>query len=119
MPGIALLIDGAIQQAAQRSRQGMGMRRMLSRRCRQSIPAVPVDQENESNSQLEHDMAKSAAFGVLHVGISFTIGYLLTGSIAIAGAITLIEPVANTIAHYFFDRWWDRRHEAARASLPS
>lgn len=64
-------------------------------------------------------MAKSAAFGVLHVGISFTIGYLLTGSIAIAGAITLIEPVANTIAHYFFDRWWDRRHEAARASLPS
>ncbi|MBK1687484.1 DUF2061 domain-containing protein [Rubrivivax gelatinosus] len=64
-------------------------------------------------------MAKSAAFGVLHVGISFTIGYLLTGSIAIAGAITLIEPVANTIAHYFFDRWWDRRREAARVSVAS
>ena len=43
-------------------------------------------------------MAKSAAFGVMHVGISFSIGYALTGSLAVAGAMTLIEPVANTIA---------------------
>ena len=54
-------------------------------------------------------MAKSAAFGVLHLGIAFTVGYALTGSVAIAGAITLVEPVANTIAHYFFDRWWESR----------
>lgn len=59
-------------------------------------------------------MAKSATFGALHVVIAFSIGYALTGSIAIAGAITLIEPVANTVAHYFFDRWWTRR-EARRA----
>lgn len=54
-------------------------------------------------------MAKSAAFGVLHLGIAFTVGYALTGSVAVAGAITLVEPVANTIAHYFFDRWWESR----------
>lgn len=53
-------------------------------------------------------MAKSAAFGVVHLGIAFTIGYALTGSVAIAGSITLVEPVANTIAHYFFDRAWER-----------
>ena len=57
-------------------------------------------------------MAKSAAFGVLHLGIAFTVGYALTGSVAIAGAITLVEPVANTIAHYFFDRWWNRREDS-------
>ena len=51
-------------------------------------------------------MAKSAAFGVMHVGIAFTVGYAFTGSIAIAGAMTLVEPLANTVAHYFFDRWW-------------
>jgi uncharacterized membrane protein len=61
-------------------------------------------------------MAKSATFGVLHLGIAFSIGYLLTGSVAIAGAITLIEPVANTIAHYFFDRWWTAR-EARKAAV--
>ncbi len=51
-------------------------------------------------------MAKSAAFGVLHVVIAFSVGYALTGNLAVAGAITLIEPLVNTVAHYFFDRWW-------------
>jgi uncharacterized membrane protein len=54
-------------------------------------------------------MIKSITFGVLHLGIAFTVSYALTGSVAIAGAITLVEPVVNTVAHYFFDRWWERR----------
>lgn len=57
-------------------------------------------------------MVKSASFGVMHLGIAFTVAYALTGSVAIAGAITFVEPVANTVAHYFFDRYWD--HPAAR-----
>ena len=51
-------------------------------------------------------MTKSATFGVMHLGIAFGVSYALTGSVAIAGAITLVEPVVNTVAHYFFDRWW-------------
>jgi uncharacterized membrane protein len=57
-------------------------------------------------------MIKSLTFGVLHLGIAFTVSYALTGSVAIAGAITLVEPVVNTVAHYFFDRWWERRARA-------
>lgn len=53
-------------------------------------------------------MAKSAAFGVMHVVIAFSVSYALSGSIAVAGAITLVEPLVNTVAHYFFDRWWGR-----------
>ena len=30
-------------------------------------------------------MAKSAAFGVMHLGIAFGVSYALTGSVAIAG----------------------------------
>lgn len=59
-------------------------------------------------------MAKSAAFGALHVVIAFAVGYAFTGSLAVAGAMTLVEPLANTVAHYFFDGWWTRR-EAGRA----
>ena len=59
-------------------------------------------------------MAKSAAFGVMHLGIAFSVSYLLTGSVAIAGAITLVEPIINTIAHYFFDRWWGHPAVVAR-----
>lgn len=58
-------------------------------------------------------MAKSAAFGVMHLGIAFGVSYALSGSVAVAGAITLVEPVCNTVAHYFFDRWWDRRRSGA------
>lgn len=60
-------------------------------------------------------MAKTATFGVLHLGTSFTVGYALTGSVAIAGAITFVEPAVNTVLHYFFDRYWG--HPALRARL--
>jgi uncharacterized membrane protein len=64
-------------------------------------------------------MTKSAAFGLVHLVIAFAVGYALTGSVTIAGAITLVEPVANTVAHYFFDRWWERRRTPQGAPLPA
>lgn len=61
-------------------------------------------------------MAKSASFGVMHLGIAFGVSYLLTGSVTVAGAITLVEPLVNTVAHYFFDKAWDGpRAQAWRA----
>jgi uncharacterized membrane protein len=64
-------------------------------------------------------MAKSATFGVMHLGIAFGVSYALTGSVAIAGTITVVEPVANTVAHYFFDRWWERRARTSAAAPAS
>jgi uncharacterized membrane protein len=61
-------------------------------------------------------MAKSAAFGVFHLSIAFSVSYALTGNVAVAGAITLVEPLVNTVAHYWFDRWWPRQ-EGARLKL--
>jgi uncharacterized membrane protein len=52
-------------------------------------------------------MSKSATFGVMHLGIAFGVSYALTGNVAIAGAITFVEPLVNTVAHYFFDKYWD------------
>ena len=52
-------------------------------------------------------MSKSATFGAMHIGIAFGVSYALTGSVAIAGAITFVEPLVNTVAHYFFDKAWE------------
>lgn len=52
-------------------------------------------------------MAKTATFGVLHLVTSFTVTYTLTGSITIAGVVTFVEPLVNTVMHYFFDKYWD------------
>lgn len=63
-------------------------------------------------------MAKSASFGVMHLGIAFVVTYTLTGSAAVAGAVTVVEPLCNTVAHYFFDRWWDDRHPRTVLGAP-
>ncbi len=63
-------------------------------------------------------MAKTATFGILHVATSFTVTYSLTGSITIAGVVTFVEPVVNTVMHYFFDKYLDHpRAEAARLAM--
>jgi uncharacterized membrane protein len=51
-------------------------------------------------------MVKSASFGVVHLAVAFGVSYALTGNVAIAGAITLVEPLVNTVVHYLFDRYW-------------
>lgn len=60
---------------------------------------------------------RSLSFGVMHLGIAFGVAYALTGSVAIAGAITFVEPLVNTVAHYFFDKYWG--HPRAVAWLRS
>ena len=51
-------------------------------------------------------LAKTATFACVHFAVAFGIAHLLTGSVTIAGAIALIEPLANTVAYFFHERAW-------------
>lgn len=63
-------------------------------------------------------MAKTATFGVMHVVTSFTVTYGLTGNITVAGVVTFVEPLVNTVMHYFFDKYWEHpRWEIARRAM--
>ncbi|MEY4766986.1 MAG: hypothetical protein RI907_3659 [Pseudomonadota bacterium] len=63
-------------------------------------------------------MAKTATFGVMHVATSFVVTYAITGSYTIAGVVTFVEPLVNTVMHYFFDAYWDHpKAVAARAQV--
>lgn len=53
-------------------------------------------------------MRKSAVIGVAHLVVAVALAKVLTGSFASAWAYALIEPAANAVAHYFFERWWHR-----------
>lgn len=53
-------------------------------------------------------MAKTLSFGVMHLMTAFGVSYALTGSVAVAGAVTLVEPLVNTVMHYFHDKHWPR-----------
>lgn len=53
-------------------------------------------------------MNKTMSFAVVHFTVAFTVGYLMTGSVMVGGAIALVEPAINTIAYYFHEQVWNR-----------
>jgi uncharacterized membrane protein len=53
-------------------------------------------------------LVKTASFAVVHFTVGFSIAYLLTGSVAISGALALVEPLVNTFAFYVHERVWQR-----------
>lgn len=55
------------------------------------------------------DLMKTMTYLAVHLTVAFTVGYLLTGSLEIAGLITLIEPCANAVAFFFHEKLWKRR----------
>lgn len=52
------------------------------------------------------DLAKTASFAALHFGVGFGVTYALTGSVAIATGVALIEPAVNTVVFFFHERAW-------------
>lgn len=55
---------------------------------------------------MRRDFVKTISFASLHVTVGFAVAYALTGSIAIATGIALIEPLVNTVVFFFHERLW-------------
>lgn len=62
-------------------------------------------------------LARTAVFAVAHLLVVLAVGGAVTGSVVLAGAYALVEPAANTVAHFFFERWWSRRRAPAAQRL--
>ncbi|MBV2208792.1 MAG: DUF2061 domain-containing protein [Thermomonas sp.] len=72
---------------------------------------------NANDSYLRHAiMAKTLSFASLHFTVAFSLGWLLTGSWLVGGALALIEPACNTVVFHFHEKFWKRR-EARRGSI--
>lgn len=62
-------------------------------------------------------MAKTMSFATIHFGVAFTVGYALTGSLAVGGAIALVEPACNTVAFFFHEKVWNKIEQGEHISL--
>ena len=51
-------------------------------------------------------MTKTISFAVVHFSVAFSIGYLMTGSVMVGGAIAVVEPLVNTLAYHIHERVW-------------
>ncbi len=51
---------------------------------------------------------KTFTFAIMHMSVAFGVVYLMTGSLAIGGAVALVEPAVNTVAYFFHEKFWNR-----------
>jgi uncharacterized membrane protein len=61
-------------------------------------------------------MTKTMSFAAVHFTVAFTVGYLMSGSVLVGGAIALVEPAVNTVAYYLHERVWTRVQQARQAA---
>lgn len=60
---------------------------------------------------MSRDLMKTFTYLSVHLTVGFTVAFLLTGSVAVAGGIALVEPCVNTVAFYFHEQAWKRATE--------
>lgn len=67
-------------------------------------------------------MAKTISFAAVHFTVAFGVGYAMTGSMLVGGALALVEPACNTVAFRLHEKVWKRiearRAERARLGTP-
>ena len=64
----------------------------------------------------EHPMKKTISFAFVHMSVAFTVGYVMTGSLAVGGALALVEPLVNTVAYFLHEKAWARFGGDAQAT---
>jgi len=57
-------------------------------------------------------MNKTMSFAAVHFTVAFSVGYLMTGSVLVGGAIALVEPAINTVAYHVHERIWNHLGKA-------
>lgn len=63
-------------------------------------------------------MAKTLTFGAVHMSVAFGVGYAMTGSASVGGALALVEPLVNTVAYFFHEKVWQRLGRNPVGSAP-
>lgn len=58
------------------------------------------------NFKKGNDM-KTLTYSIMHFIVAFAVSFVLTGDIAIAGAIAMVEPLVQTLAYFLHEKAWN------------
>ena len=53
-------------------------------------------------------LIKTLTYSLMHLAVAITVAYVLTGDLAIALGIGMIEPLVQTVAYSIHERIWER-----------
>lgn len=59
--------------------------------------------------------ARTISQVAMHMAVSFSVLYILTGSFVAGGAAAVLEPICNVILLPFHDRFWERVRQKVEA----
>ena len=75
---------------------------------------IPILNYNDGATEkivMNKTINKTATFAIVHFTVAFAVGYLMTGSVLVGGAIALVEPMVNTVAYHLHELAWKRREK--------
>lgn len=52
-------------------------------------------------------LLKTVTYGIMHILVATTLAYLLSGNLAIALSIGLLEPLVQTVFFYMHENIWE------------
>ncbi len=53
-------------------------------------------------------LKKTLSYYIMHITVAMLVGYFVTGSLAMAIALSLIEPTVQAVAFFFHEKIWER-----------
>ena len=59
-------------------------------------------------------LKKALSFSVVHFGVGLAVAYVLTGQMAVALSVALVEPAVNAVILFFHARWEEKSHASDR-----
>ncbi|ASI90324.1 MULTISPECIES: DUF2061 domain-containing protein [Vibrio] len=69
------------------------------------------DKNQRLQALRNNETIKTASFATVHFSVAFGVVYLLTGDVLAGGIMATLEPTINTIAYFFHEKSWNRKHQ--------
>lgn len=61
---------------------------------------------------------KTLSYYVMHISIAMLVGYFVTGSWAMAVALSLLEPTVQAFAFFFHEKAWEQKTKKTDQEMP-
>ena len=58
-------------------------------------------------------LKKTFSYYIMHITVAMLVGYFVTGSLAMAIALSLLEPTVQAVAFFFHEKIWERKNNPA------
>lgn len=52
---------------------------------------------------------KTLSYYIMHITVAMLVGYFVTGSLAMAIALSLLEPTVQAVAFFFHEKAWEQK----------